>query len=166
MSLDRPFFPDRLCLCIVLVPERRGPTRSSGTASSREPGRSPRREAKSALRSLGSSTSGRPRARRAGARRQVAPATLLAEQCHRQYQSPVTAAAKLLARMKANPRDWRIENLRTVADACGLAWRQPGGSHVIFRHPGGAICGVPAHRPIQPIDVEKLVRLVEDGVAE
>jgi hypothetical protein len=37
---------------------------------------------------------------------------------------------------------------------------------VIFRHPGGAICGVPAHRPIQPIDVEKLVRLVEDGVAE
>lgn len=78
----------------------------------------------------------------------------------------MTKAAKTLARMKANPRDWRIENLKAVADAHGLASRQPGGSHVIFRHPNGSMLSVPAHRPIKPIYVKKFIRLVEDGVAE
>jgi len=54
----------------------------------------------------------------------------------------------------------------SVAEAHGLACRQPGGSHVIFRHPNGAMLSVPAHRPIKPIYVRKFVRLVEDGVAE
>jgi predicted RNA binding protein YcfA (HicA-like mRNA interferase family) len=68
--------------------------------------------------------------------------------------------------MKANPRDWRIEALQSVADAFGLVWRQPGGSHVIFRHPRGAMLSVPARRPIKPVYVRKFVRLVEEGVAE
>ena len=78
----------------------------------------------------------------------------------------MTKAAKILDRMKANPRDWRIESLQSVADAFGLVSRKPGGSHVIFRHPNGAMLSVPAHRPIKPIYVKKFVRLVEDGVAE
>jgi predicted RNA binding protein YcfA (HicA-like mRNA interferase family) len=78
----------------------------------------------------------------------------------------VTKAAKSLARMKANPRDWRIESLMAVAEAHGLVIRQPGGSHVIFRHPNGSMLSVPAHRPIKPIYVKKFVRLMEDGVAE
>ena len=68
--------------------------------------------------------------------------------------------------MKANPRDWRIESLKTAAEAYGLVWRQPGGSHVVFRHSNGAMLSVPAQRPIKPIYVKKFVRLVEDGVAE
>ena len=52
--------------------------------------------------------------------------------------------------MRNNPRDWRIEQLKTVADACDVAYRQPGTSHVAFRHPNGAKLTVPAHRPIQP----------------
>jgi len=68
--------------------------------------------------------------------------------------------------MKANPRDWRIESLRSVADALGLLHRQPGGSHVIFRHPNGAMLSVPVRRPIKPIYVKKCVRLIEEGVAE
>ena len=71
-----------------------------------------------------------------------------------------------MARMKTNPRDWRIESLIAVAEAHSVVSRQPGGSHVIFRHPNGSMLSVPAHRPIKPIYVKKFVRLVEDGVAE
>ena len=68
--------------------------------------------------------------------------------------------------MKANPRDWRIDSLKSVADVFGVVYRQPRGSHVIFRHPNGAMLSVPAHRPIKPVYVRKFVRLVEEGVAE
>lgn len=78
----------------------------------------------------------------------------------------MTRAAKTLEQMKANPRDWRIDSLKSVADAFGVVYRQPGGSHVIFRHPGGAMLSVPARRPIKPVYVRKFVRLVEEGVAE
>lgn len=78
----------------------------------------------------------------------------------------MTRAAKILEQMKANPRDWRIESLKSVAEGLGLVHRQPGGSHVIFRHPNGAMLSVPARRPIKPVYVKKFVRLVEEGVAE
>lgn len=78
----------------------------------------------------------------------------------------VTRAAKTLAQMKANPLDWRIESLKSVSDAFGLVYRQPGGSHVIIRHPNGAMLSVPARRPIKPVYVRKFVRLVEEGTAE
>ena len=78
----------------------------------------------------------------------------------------MTRATKILEQMKANPRDWRIESLKSVAEAYGVVHRQPGGSHVIFRHPNGAMLSVPARRPIKPIYVKKFVRLVEEGVTE
>ena len=80
--------------------------------------------------------------------------------------SHVTRAGKILDKMKANPRDWRIGSLKSVAEAHNVAFRQPGGSHVIFRHPNGAMLSVPAHRPIKPVYVKKFVCLIEDGVAE
>lgn len=78
----------------------------------------------------------------------------------------MTRATKILEQMKANPRGWRIESLKSVAEALGLVHRQPGGSHVIFRHPNGAMLSVPARRPIKPVYVKKFVRLVEEGIAE
>ena len=75
-------------------------------------------------------------------------------------------AAKTLAQMKVNPLDWRIESLQSVAQACGLVYRQPGGSHVIFRNPNGAMLSVPARRPIKPIYVKKFERVIEEGIAE
>ena len=78
----------------------------------------------------------------------------------------MTTVAKTLEQMKVNPRDWRIDSLKSVADAFGVVYRQPGGSHVIFRHPNGAMLSVPARRPIKPIYVRKFLRLVEGGVAE
>jgi predicted RNA binding protein YcfA (HicA-like mRNA interferase family) len=78
----------------------------------------------------------------------------------------VTQAGKTFEKMKSNPRDWRIETLMVVADAHGIVYRQPGGSHVTFRHPNGAKLTVPAHRPIKPVYVKKFVRLIEEGASE
>jgi hypothetical protein len=78
----------------------------------------------------------------------------------------VMQARKILIRMKANQHDWRIENLKSVAEANNVAFRQPGGSHVIFRHSNGAMLSVPAHRPIKPVYIKKFVRLIEYGVSE
>ena len=75
-------------------------------------------------------------------------------------------AEKLLEQMRSNPLDWRIEQLKTVADAFGIDYRQPGTSHVTFRHPGGAKLTVPAHRPIKPVYIKKFVRLGSEGIGE
>jgi hypothetical protein len=63
--------------------------------------------------------------------------------------------------MRNNPRDWRIDDLMTVARRCGINWRQPGTSHVTFRIPGGEKLTVPAHKPIKPVYVRQFVALVD-----
>ena len=69
---------------------------------------------------------------------------------------------KLLARMRANPRDWRIEDLETLARHYGISARKPGGSHVIFFHPARSeMLSVPARRPIKPVYVRRFVALIE-----
>ena len=82
----------------------------------------------------------------------------------RSIMTIVTQAEKILKKNESQSRDWRIESLKTVADATNIAFRQPGGSHVIFRHTNGAMLIVPAHRPIKPIYVRKFVSLIEHGV--
>jgi len=75
-------------------------------------------------------------------------------------------SVKTLAQMKANPLDLRIESLKTVAEGFGLLWREPSGSHTVFRHPNGAKLSVPAKQPIKPVYVKKFVKLLEEGVGE
>lgn len=67
---------------------------------------------------------------------------------------------KVLEKMRANPRDWRIEQLKSVADAYGIAYRRPGTSHVTFRHPNGTKVTVPSAKPIAPEYIKLFVRLV------
>ena len=78
----------------------------------------------------------------------------------------MTRADKTLARMKANPSDWRIDTLVTVAAAFSVRAFRPGGSHVVFRHLNGAMLCVPAHRPIKPVYVRRFVRPIEEGIVE
>jgi len=73
----------------------------------------------------------------------------------------MTAAQKKLAAMRNNPRDWRIEDIKAVAERHGLTWDQPGTSHVTFRTPAGGKVTVPAHRPIKPIYVRQFVALID-----
>ena len=74
--------------------------------------------------------------------------------------------AKLLEAMRNNPRDWRIDDLITVASQFGIECRNHGGSHHVFSYPGvDADLSVPAHRPVKPIYVRQFLLLL-DAVKE
>ncbi len=64
----------------------------------------------------------------------------------------MSALDKTLAKMRNNPRDWRIDDLKAVANRFGIDWRNEGGSHHVFSFPGvdEDVC-VPAHRPLKPV---------------
>jgi hypothetical protein len=71
-------------------------------------------------------------------------------------------AGKTLDAMRANPRDWRIAELESVAAAFGVNCRKPGGSHVVFEHAAVAeVLSVPAHRPIKPVYVRRFVAMMD-----
>lgn len=74
----------------------------------------------------------------------------------------MTKADKILEKLRTNPRDWRIEDLETVAKRHGLTVRRPAGSHVIFQKPGVSLeVSVPAHKPIKAIYVRRLIELID-----
>lgn len=74
----------------------------------------------------------------------------------------MSKADKTLDQMRTNPRDWRIEDLESVARRHGLTVRKPGGSHVIFQKSGVDLeVSVPAHKPIKPVYVRRLLELLE-----
>jgi hypothetical protein len=73
----------------------------------------------------------------------------------------VSNAAKALAGMRRNPRDWRIEDLKTVAKHYRVEFRQQGTSHVVFRAPGRPLVVVPARRPIKPPYIRHFVSLID-----
>jgi predicted RNA binding protein YcfA (HicA-like mRNA interferase family) len=71
-------------------------------------------------------------------------------------------AHKLLEKMHKNQLNWRIEQLENIAKHYGINVRKSGGSHVIFSHPKWIelLC-IPAHRPIKPIYIKKLLSLLD-----
>jgi hypothetical protein len=70
-------------------------------------------------------------------------------------------AAKLLSRMRNNPRDWRIEDLKTLADRYSIRHRQQGTSHVVFIHESAGLLSVPCARPIKPVYIRQFVTLID-----
>lgn len=74
----------------------------------------------------------------------------------------MTKAEKTLEKMRNNPRDWQLADLEFIAERFGVALRRGKGSHVSFTHPKWlCILTVPAHRPIKPIYVKKLIELID-----
>jgi hypothetical protein len=74
----------------------------------------------------------------------------------------MSAADKRLMRMRQNPKaDWHIDDLKSVARAKDIEWRQPGASHVTFRRPDGGKLTVPARKPIKPVYIRLFVEFVE-----
>jgi hypothetical protein len=69
---------------------------------------------------------------------------------------------KLLEKMRNNPHDWRIDELKTVARAFEIEWRQRGTSHVIFVRSDGRTLSVPAGRPIKPVYIKKFIDFVTE----
>jgi hypothetical protein len=74
---------------------------------------------------------------------------------------------KLLESMRANPRDWRIEDVRTLCRAFELDFDKPsGGSHYGVRNPETTQkVTIPFAKPIKPVYIKQLVRLVEAAKA-
>ena len=73
-------------------------------------------------------------------------------------------AAKLLDRMRANPRDWRIGDVERLCAGYGIACTPPRkGSHYKVSHEAvPMILTIPAHRPIKPVYIRGLVRFVDE----
>jgi hypothetical protein len=74
---------------------------------------------------------------------------------------------KLLERMRANLRDWRIEDVKTLCAAFELDLdRPPSGSHYGVSDPTRQRhVTVPFRRPIKPIYIRQLVRFVDAVLA-
>ena len=73
-------------------------------------------------------------------------------------------AAKILQRMRANPRDWRIEELQVVARHFNIDYSQHRTSHCTFRHPACGRLTVPASRPIKSVYVREFVEFVGKAI--
>ncbi len=74
----------------------------------------------------------------------------------------MSKADKILEKMKQNPRNWRIESVKTVAQNYDIEWRQKGTSHVVFIRGDGKTLPIPAHRPIKTIYLKKFIDFVEN----
>jgi hypothetical protein len=70
---------------------------------------------------------------------------------------------KKLAQMANNPREWRIEDLQSVANAHEIEWVHDGGSHVVFRDKDGAHLTIPARMPIKPVYIKQFIALIKKG---
>jgi hypothetical protein len=73
----------------------------------------------------------------------------------------VLNAAKILLRMRRNPRDWGIEDLKVVAARFGIDWDQGGTSHVAFRHRTAGRLTIPANRPIKPVYIRLFIQFLD-----
>ncbi len=70
---------------------------------------------------------------------------------------------KLITKMRNNPRDWKIEDIELIASYYGFKKRLTSGSHVTFQHPLLVeILTIPAHKPIKPIYIKKLLKLIDE----
>lgn len=70
---------------------------------------------------------------------------------------------KLLAKMRLNPRDWRIEDLERVAKRHGIEVRKTGGSHFVFLHSAADLAvTIPCKRPIKPVYVIQFLALLDE----
>jgi hypothetical protein len=78
----------------------------------------------------------------------------------------VSRAKKLLERMRANPRDWRIEDVEAVCGGFGIDCTPPRkGSHYKVKHPSQQeILTVPAHRPIKAVYIVGLVAFIDSVI--
>ena len=71
---------------------------------------------------------------------------------------------KLMKKMRNNPRgDWRIADVEKLARRYGFSISRPGdgGSHVTLRHNSGHKLTIPDHRPIRPVYIRRLVKMID-----
>lgn len=71
-------------------------------------------------------------------------------------------AEKIIKKMRINMFDWNIKHFEIVAKHYDIEVRKTSGSHVIFSHQLWLEnLSVPARRPIKPIYVKKLLKMID-----
>ena len=73
---------------------------------------------------------------------------------------------KLLEKIRRNPKDWQIADIKTVADRYNISFHHHGTSHVTFRFPTGDKVTIPAHKPIKPIYIQQFTVLLDQLIKE
>lgn len=70
---------------------------------------------------------------------------------------------KLIAKMRNNPLNWKRDDVERITNYYGFRKRLASGSHVTFEHPLLAdILTIPAHKPIKPIYIKNLLKLIDE----
>ena len=74
----------------------------------------------------------------------------------------MTKADKTVDQMRNNPRNWRIDDLSSVAFRYSIEVRNNGGSHHVFSAHGiiESLC-IPAHRPVKPVYVKRFLAMID-----
>lgn len=67
---------------------------------------------------------------------------------------------KLFAAMRANPQNWHLRDLQTVAKRRNMTWHMAG-SHCVFKRPDGEILSIPVHRIIKAFYLRQFVLFAE-----
>jgi predicted RNA binding protein YcfA (HicA-like mRNA interferase family) len=75
----------------------------------------------------------------------------------------MSRGSKLLERVRANPRDWRMSDVMSVCVAMGVSCVPPRkGSHYKVSHASqNAILTVPAHNPVKAVYIKKLIAYLD-----
>ena len=74
----------------------------------------------------------------------------------------VARAERLLASMQANPKaDWKPVDVRALARAYDLTFRQRGTSQAVATNALGQHSTISMHKPIKPVYIKRLVQLIE-----
>lgn len=76
---------------------------------------------------------------------------------------------KRLERIRQNPNNVSLDNLRRVLENYGFEYRQTVGSHYTFSYELGGqtkLFVVPFRRPVKPVYVKRAIRLIDEIVEE
>lgn len=75
----------------------------------------------------------------------------------------MTRTDKLIEKLRNNPRDASIAQIRKILDRYGLQYVWGKGDHLNVKHPElDYILTIPAHKPIKPIYIIKLLKMIDD----
>ncbi len=70
---------------------------------------------------------------------------------------------KLIEKLRNNPRDTNINTIKKVLDKYNLEYIWGKGDHLNVRHPSiDYILTIPAHKPIKPIYIIKLLKMIDE----
>ena len=70
---------------------------------------------------------------------------------------------KKLEALKNNPRnDWRMSDLKSIADYFEISYNHNGTSHVKFTNKDGKVYIISDHKPIKPIYIKHFLELIKE----